>query len=35
VEFIFTGAGGERVRTAVFEVGDFAAGLAFLEAGRS
>jgi hypothetical protein len=33
VEFVFSGAGGVTVRTAVFEVGDFAAGLAFLQAG--
>jgi hypothetical protein len=30
VEFVFPG---DQVRTAIFEVGDFAAGLAFLEAG--
>lgn len=32
VEFIFPGPRGEQQRTAVFAVGDFAAGLAFLEA---
>ena len=32
VEFVFAGSRGETVRTALFEVGDFAAGLAFLQA---
>ena len=39
VEFVYpglaVGRGGERVETAWIEVGDFAAGLAFLKAGRS
>jgi hypothetical protein len=30
VDFVFADAGGDRVRTAYFEVGDFAAGRAFL-----
>ncbi len=32
VDFVFAGAGGDQVRTAYFEVGDFAAGRAFLAA---
>jgi hypothetical protein len=34
VDFVFAGAAGDRVRRAYFEVGDFAAGLAFLRAGQ-
>jgi hypothetical protein len=34
VEFLFPSAGREQFRTALFEVGDFAAGQAFLAAGR-
>jgi hypothetical protein len=34
VEFVFTSAGRDRVRTAYVEVGDFAAAVAFLNAGR-
>ena len=32
VEFVFQGAGGDLVKTAYVEVGDFAAGRAFLAA---
>ena len=34
VQFLFDGRGGETVRTAYIEVGDFAAGRAFLAAGQ-
>jgi hypothetical protein len=34
VEFVFSSAGRDRVRTAYVEVGDFAAAVAFLSAGR-
>jgi hypothetical protein len=34
VDFVFAGAGGDQVRTAYFEVGDFAAGRAFLVAAQ-
>lgn len=34
VEFLFNGRGGDSVRTAYVEVGDFAAGRAFLVAGQ-
>ena len=34
VDFVFAGAGGDEVRTAYFEVGDFAAGRAFLAAAQ-
>ena len=34
IDFVFTGAGGDQVRTALFEVGDFAAGRAFLTAAQ-
>jgi len=34
VEFLFPSSGGERVEAAAVEVGDFAAGQAFLAAGR-
>jgi hypothetical protein len=33
IEFLFPGVGGDTVRTAYVEVGDFAAGRAFLAAG--
>lgn len=34
IDFVFTGSGGDMVRTAYFEVGDFAAGRAFLAANQ-
>ncbi|MDR3513175.1 MAG: hypothetical protein P4L73_16185 [Caulobacteraceae bacterium] len=34
VDFVFSAAGGDQVRTAHFEVGDFAAGRAFLAPGQ-
>jgi hypothetical protein len=34
IDFVFAGVGGDQVRTAYFEVGDFAAGRAFLAANQ-
>jgi hypothetical protein len=34
IDFVFAGSGGDQVRTAYFEVGDFAAGRAFLTAAQ-
>jgi hypothetical protein len=35
IDFVFAGnSGGDQVRTAFFEVGDFAAGRAFLTAAQ-
>ena len=34
VDFVFAGASGDMVRRSYFEVGDFAAGVAFLRAGQ-
>lgn len=34
VDFVFAGPGGDQVRRAFFEVGDFSAGLAFLRAAQ-